>query len=277
MRIRAVREAMGHMSLNKALAYCGMSKRVWYYASRPRDIPIDAEATRMIRQVALRRPTYGTRRMAAQVSRETGVPTNRKKVQRIYRKIGWIEPQKSKKEIIRASRLKRFKPSGPNQLWETDITYIHCGVDGWCYCFNALDAYTRRWVAYLFDTTATARTAVQCVLKAVSSAGGDVPNLRIRTDNGPQYGSRDFRKSMQALGIRHEFIWKNTPEQNGHVESFHGTLKREYIWPHEFARFQDAEVILPRAFADYNEYKIHSALGYVTPNEFALRSEDGNK
>ena len=132
-------------------------------------------------------------------------------------------------------------------------------------------------MAYLFDTTATARTAVQSVLKAVSSAGGNVPNLRIRTDNGPQYGSRDFRKSMQVLDIRHEFIWKNTPEQNGHVESFHGTLKREYIWPHEFAHFQDAEVILARAFVDYNEHRIHSALGYVTPNEFALRLEDGNK
>ena len=82
---------------------------------------------------------------------------------------------------------------------------------------------------------------------------------------------------MQALGIRHEFIWKNTPEQNGHVESFHGTLKREYIWPHEFARFQDAEVILARAFADYNEHRIHSALGYVTPNEFALMLEGENK
>ena len=119
-----------------------------------------------------------------------GVPTNRKNVQRISRKIGWFESQKSKKKIIRASRRRWFKPSGPNQLWETDITYIHCGIDGRCYCFNVLDVYTRRWVAYVFDTTAMAGSAVQ-----------------------------------------------STPEQNGHVESFHGTFKREYVWPHEFARF----------------------------------------
>lgn len=102
MRVRAVREAIAHTSLNKALAYCGMSKRAWYYARRSRDLPIDAEDTRLVRQVATRRPTYGTRRMAAQMAPETGVPTNRKKIQRIYRKIGWIEPQKNKKEIIRA-------------------------------------------------------------------------------------------------------------------------------------------------------------------------------
>ena len=82
---------------------------------------------------------------------------------------------------------------------------------------------------------------------------------------------------MQTLGIRHEFICRNTRKQNGHVESFHGTLKGEYVWPHEFARFQDAEVILAKAFAGYNKDRIHSALGYITPNEFVLKLEGKNK
>ena len=121
------------------------------------------------------------------------------------------------------------------------------------------------------------RTAVQSVLKAAPSVK-DASYLRLRTGNGTQYGSCEFRKSMQALGIRREFIWKNTLGQNGHAESFHGTLKREYVWPHEFVRFQDAEVVLAtRAFADYNKNVIHFALGYLTPNELVLKLEDGNK
>ena len=84
--------------------------------------------------------------------------------------------------------------------------------------------------------------------------------MRLRADNGTQYGSGKFRKSMQTLGIGHEFICRNTLKQDGHVESFHGTLKGEYVWPHEFARFQDAEVILAKAFAGYNKDRIHSAL-----------------
>ena len=51
------------------------------------------------------------------------------------------------------------------------------------------------------------------MLKAASFAG-EIPSLRLRTDNGPQYGGREFKKAMQVLGIRHEFVWKHTPEQS---------------------------------------------------------------
>ena len=200
MRMQAVRETSMEMSLNKALQYCGMSKHAWYYTKKPRDVMINAEITDKIRKISSKRPTYGTRRMAAQVARETGTPTNRKKIQRIYRKIGWNEPQNSKKDIIRISRRRKFKPDAPNQLWETDMTYVHCGVDGWCYCFNAIDVFTREWISYIFDTAATAHTSVQSVLKAASSVK-DISYLRLRTDNGTQYHSREFRKSMQTLGI----------------------------------------------------------------------------
>ena len=104
MKMKAVSEAGEYMSLNKALQYCGVSKCAWHYTKKPRTIPLDASLTHKVREIASRRPTYGTRRMAAQISRETGVSTNRKKIQRIYRKIGWNEPQKAKNDIIRMSR-----------------------------------------------------------------------------------------------------------------------------------------------------------------------------
>ena len=95
------------------------------------------------------------------------------------------------------------------------------------------------------------------------------------TDNGSQDTSHKFRKEMHVLGFRQEFIWKHTPEQNGHIESFHGTPKREHAWSREFARFQGAEVVPVRAFAGYNGDRTHSALGYTTPNEFVRKTDDG--
>ena len=94
-----------------------------------------------------------------------------------------MAPQNNKKDIIRISRRRKFKPDDPNQLWETDMTYIHCGIDGWCYCFNVIDVFTRKWMACIFDTAVTAYTAIQSVLKAASSVK-DTSYLRLRTDNG---------------------------------------------------------------------------------------------
>ena len=277
MKIEAASEIMTHMSLNNALAYCGMSKHAWYYTKHPRDMPINPNVVNVVKDIASRRPTYGTRRMAAQIKRETGTTVNRKQIQRIYRNIGYIEPQKTKNEIIRTKR-KLFKPEAPNQLWETDITYIKCGIDGYCYSFNVIDCFTRQWIAYSFGVNATRDVAITSITNAVAMAKPDCPKLRLRTDNGTQYTSHDFRKAVKALGIgKHEFIWKNTPEQNGHVESFHKTLKKEYIWPHEFKNYQDADKVLSAAFADYNTERIHSSIKYMTPVEFAAHWEMTDK
>ena len=92
-----------------------------------------------------------------------------------------------------------------------------------------------------------------------------------------EYTSNDFRKAVSIFGIRREFIWKHTPEQNGRVESFHKTLKKEYLWRHEFASYQEAEKILADAFVDYNQERIHSAIRYMTPVEFASQWGMKNK
>jgi len=73
---------------------------------------------------------------------------------------------------------------------------------------------------------------------------------------------------MQIFGLRLEHIMYRTPEQNGAIESFHRTLKKEYIWPCAFESFQEAERAIDEAFIDYNEQRIHSSLGYLTPSEF---------
>ena len=151
-------------NITKSLKYSDVTKKMWYYTSKPRNVKLDQATLQTVQQISYERPTYGTRRMAAQVTRQTGIPTNRKNTQRIYRKTGIIESKKKKKEIIRSSR-KLFKPNAPHQLWETDITYIPCGVDGWCYSFNIIDTFTRKWLSYVFSPTAhtdSARVTGKC-------------------------------------------------------------------------------------------------------------------
>ena len=87
------------ISLAKSRCYAGIPRTMWHYARKPRDVKIDSDTLSTVRKIASKCPTYGTRRMAAQITRETKTPTNRKKIQRIYRKIGWIVPKMSKSDI----------------------------------------------------------------------------------------------------------------------------------------------------------------------------------
>lgn len=137
--------------------------------------------------------------------------------------------------------------------------------------------FTREWIGYAFDVSATRHNAIMSVNNSVASRKPHMPSLTIRVDNGPQYVSKDFKRSVQILGADLEFIYYHTPEQNGHIESFHKTLKKEYLWPHQFGNYQEAEVAIIQAFDDYNNRRIHSAIGYRTPSEFCSLWEMRNK
>jgi transposase InsO family protein len=74
---------------------------------------------------------------------------------------------------------------------------------------------------------------------------GKIPHsLVLRTDNGPQYISEIFRNTVKILGIRSEYIQKHTPEDNGDIESFHNSLKTDYIWVTDLETFEDAEKLI---------------------------------
>ena len=166
----------------------------------------------------------------------------------------------------------------PQRCLGADITYVWCSpVDGWCYCFNILDIFTQQWIASRFSTLATADVAIDSPVEAVAVAKPDCSKLTLQCDNGSQYAGKKFRKATSLLGIHLSFIRTHTPEQNGHIESFHSTLMHEYIWPHDFANHQDAEVIILKAFQDYNNARLHSSLKYVPQNEFLTSWEERHK
>jgi putative transposase len=224
------------MSLRKALRYSGMSSCSYYYRPVARTSEPDPAITQKVEEIALQRPFYGTRRMAAQLSRELHVPINRKRVQKVFHVLNWIEPAKTKSQVIRSAS-KIVKASRPYEFWQTDMTYLWCGVDRWSYLFNVIDVFHREWLGYAFERSAVKEHAIMSVNNALASHADAVPaELTLRCDNGPQYTSHAFKDSMDALGLRLEHILYHTPEQNGFVESFHKTIKREYVWPRDFGR-----------------------------------------
>jgi putative transposase len=259
------------LSLRKALRSIGSSQGAYYYKRHARQDKGKLRNPSMIstvREIALKKPMYGTRMMAALLSKELERPVNRKQVQHAYRMMGWIIPQLTRNEVLKYVSDKIPKPTEINESWQTDLTYIHCGVDGFSYLFNVIDVYSREWLGYVFDGFARKENAVQAVVNALAKHPEAAGKVTLYSDNGSQYISESFKQSMKALGIDQKYIAYNTPEQNGSIESFHGRFKREYVWPYDFRSFQEAELRIAEAFVDYNERRPHSALGYMSPYDF---------
>ena len=207
------------------------------------------------------------------LTRVLGKSINRKRVQKIYHKLNLTIPSREKREIIRSKYKEVKKVDRPHEIWEVDLTYVHCGIDGWGYLFSVFDVFTREWIGYCFDLSAVKENAIisienGLVLHKEIVPGNNKNKPITRPDNGSKYTSNAFRKSMSVLGLKLEHIACNTPEQNGHIESFHKTLTKEYIWPYDFRTYQQAEATIRDAFIDHNRDRIHSSLGYMTPYEF---------
>ena len=154
-------------------------------------------------------------------------------------------------------------------LIETDITYIPTN-NGMTYLMCIKDVFSKEWYGYNYNKSCTARDAINAVDNAIiRKFNGNIPdNLTLRTDNGPQYISKEFNNYLKTINIKHEYIEKETPEENGDIESFHNSIKTDYIWINEINNFNDGKIIIENAFNDYNNTRPHSTLDYYPPLKF---------
>ena len=245
----------------------GISLSGYYYKPVKRHIQrLDPSIKERIRYIASERPTYGYRRVWA-ILRNHGTKVNRKTVRKVLKDNKLNLP--ASKHRGRTNTRNLFRPREPDQLWQTDITYIPT-ESGMTYLMCIKDCFTKEWQGYHYSRSCMARDAIRSVENAVLLAfNGTVPEgLVLRTDNGPQYISKEFRSAMKLLGIKLEYIQKHTPEDNGDIESFHNSIKTDYIWPNEFRNFNDASIEIEKAFTDYNECRPHSSIDYLPPREF---------
>ena len=206
----------------------GISLSGYYYKPRERHVErLDPSIKKRIRETASERPTYGYRRVWA-VMRNHGTRVNQKTVRKVLKEGNLSIPASKHRGRTKSRNL--LKPDKPDQLWETDITYIPT-ESGMTYLMCIKNTFTKEWQGYHYSRSCMARDAIRSVENAVLMAfNGTVPEgLALRTDNGPQYISHEFRNSMNLLGIRLEYIQKHTLYDTEDIESFHNSIKTDYI------------------------------------------------
>lgn len=160
-----------------------------------------------------------------------------------------------------------FSTTTMNEKWVTDITYVYVLKEGWTYLASVMDLHNRKIIGYAYGKHMTAELA----LKAVKNACLNVKNAEgiiLHSDLGSQYTSELFETYLEERGIKHSFSRKGNPYDNACIESFHSVLKKEEIYLHTYQDFEEArKAIFQYIESWYNRKRIHSALGYKTPQQ----------
>jgi putative transposase len=156
------------------------------------------------------------------------------------------------------------QPLEPNKHWHTDISYINiCGT--FYYLCSALDGCSRYLVHWEIREQMKEKHVELIIQKAREQYPGASP--RIISDNGPQYISRDFKKFIEITGMSHVRTSPYYPQSNGKIERWHKTLKSEAIRPKTPLSLEDVRNLVADFVKNYNESRLHSSIGYVTPKD----------
>jgi putative transposase len=236
----------------------------------------DMEVRNAIQQIVLEhRRRYGYRRVTVELHRR-GMAVNHKRVLRLMREdnLLGVEPkafiattQSDHDRAVYLNLARRMKLSAINQLWVADITYIRLRQE-FVYLALVLDAFSRRVVGWALGRTLTARLPLLALEQAVTLRQ-PAPGLVHHSDRGTQYASEQYTSLLQIHGILPSMSRPGNPYDNAFCESFIKTLKREQIDAGKYQYMDELSAQLEE-FIDgyYNRLRLHSALGYKTPEEF---------
>ena len=258
--------------------------RVGYYRHWQASAPRQEEAALRdrLQQLALKHRFYGYRRLAVAL-RQDGFAVNRKRVLRLMREDNLlclrdrpfvpVTTLSGHPWTVVANLVRGLQPSGPDQIWVADITYIRLR-EGFVYLAVVLDAFSRKVVGWAIDHHLKASLAVLALQRALAERR-PAPGLIHHSDRGIQYACTDYRSLLAAHDLQASMSRVGNPYDNAKAESFMATLKREQIDGRRYRDLAEAQAEIGAFIgAVYNFDRLHSALGYRSPMQFEAWHQD---
>jgi len=252
--------------------------RAGFYRSLQEAQPVEEEmAVRAeIQQIALvHRRRYGYRRITAELRRR-GLLVNHKRVARLMREDNLLAIQPRAFVVTTEAQhdlevylnlASRLTLTGINQLWVADITYIRLKGE-FVYLAVMLDAYSRKVVGWALDRTLAARLPIAALAHALAERHPP-PGLVHHSDRGVQYASEEYVTLLRTHHIIPSMSRPANPYDNASCESFMKTLKREEVYAQTYRDLDHLRANIAVFIEQYyNRGRLHSALGYHSPEEF---------
>lgn len=260
------------LSVRRQCELLGLNRSTLYYRGVG-ETQENLELMRLIDEQYLRRPYYGSRRMAQWLVRQ-GKEVNRKRVQRLMRKMGleaiYPKPRttlRNQQHKIYPYLLRNVEIVRPNQVWSTDITYVRM-AHGFMYLVAVMDWYSRFVLSWKISNSLEGSFCVEALEEALGISCPEIFN----TDQGVQFTSMSFTRRLEARGVSISMDGKGRALDNVFVERLWRSVKYEDIYLKEYENVPALRSGLSAYFTFYCHERVHQALGYQTPAEL-YRSE----
>jgi putative transposase len=247
--------------VTRACRLAGISRSLYGYRSRRGS----SEALLgRLKALAAEKRRYGYRRLHVLLRRE-GHAVNRKRTYRLYREAGLSVRRRKRKRYALGERRPLPKPSAPNISWSMDFVSDGLADGRKLRCLNVVDDCTRECLAIEVDTSLPGRRVTEVLERLAERCG--LPKS-ITVDHGPEFESQALDAWAFTRGVQLSFIRPGKPVENAYIESFNGRFRDECLNENWFVTMSQARRIIERWRIEYNEFRPHSALGYLTPAQY---------
>ena len=160
-----------------------------------------------------------------------------------------------------------FFAEKPSKKWVGDITYIYTKETEWTYLAIVMDLFDLKIVGWSYGLNMTDDLVIDAFKKALINRGLNEDGI-FHSDRGSQYTSNDYEGLLNTLKIKHSYSKKGYPYDNASMESFNAILKKEEVNVNNYETFKEAKLAIFEFIEGwYNNQRIHSTIGYITPNE----------
>lgn len=241
---------------------------LYYHSQRPDDEPLKVA----IRQVAGQFPTYGYRRMTAELQRRDW-PVNRKRVARLMGELGLTA--RIKRKTRRTTNSEHDLPRYPNlvqdlcicrpdQVWVADLTYVRLQRD-FVYLAVLMDVFTRSIRGWHLGRSLEQALTLTALQKALTTHRPEIHH----SDQGLQYAALAYTQLLHDHAAQISMADVGEPTQNGYAERLMRTIKEEEVDLNDYEDYHDAYQQIGQFLEDvYMSKRVHSKLGYLPPAEF---------